>query len=125
MEHLQLLVIGNPVGSFFRGWLGHVDDDTRNVTSYVRTCKMISEIGGAPGTKDVVLEPIRKLNEKSQEHLGTFPRSAFVKKELVDPLTSTDVTTIIYQLAGFLHITDEPPEDTWPSQKKARKMLLA
>ena len=64
------------------GWLGHVDDDVRNAISYLKTCKMINEIGGAPITKDIVLETIRKLNEESEEHLGTFIEvGTFVSKD--------------------------------------------
>ena len=82
MENLQLMIIGNGQADYFMGWLGRINSDINNCISYLKTSKMISDIGGAAFAKATIFVTIKALNDEGEQHLDTFPKiKTFITKD--------------------------------------------
>ena len=69
MDHVQLFVIGDG-NLYFMGWLGKASDDQTNAINYLKTLKLLTQVGDYKATKATIIGAIRDLIDEAEVHLG-------------------------------------------------------
>ena len=62
MDKLQLCVVGDG-NLYFTGWLGRITDEQKNVISYLKTLKFLTQICDYAVTNATIIGAIRDLND--------------------------------------------------------------